>query len=74
MTVDEITAAVARIKDLDRTVVCRPEHETAVRGAINEIGAFGVGVKASRYCPDGQVIILNPAALELPPMEFDFRG
>lgn len=65
--VEDLLGQVAHIRDVreKRVVVCEPEVEMAVVAAIDQLNSpFDVEVKPNRYCPEGQMFILNPGIVD----------
>lgn len=51
--------------DAKRTVLCEPERLAEIQAAIEERG-YGdtITVRASAVCPEGQMIVIDEAAME----------
>lgn len=51
------------VKDAERTVVCNPDMESRVKGILGRLGASGMKVIASPFCPEGSVYVLDENAI-----------
>lgn len=62
--------AVIRSAEIDRaeakrTILCEPHREHQIRAAIDQAGAADVlTVKASPFCPEGQLLVIDEGAIE----------
>lgn len=51
--------------DAKRTVICEPHRAAEIRDALDERGySHIVTVRASAACPEGQLIVIDEAAME----------
>jgi hypothetical protein len=51
--------------DAKRTVICEPHRVDEIRAAVDERGCGGtVTVRASTACPEGQLVVIDEAAME----------
>jgi hypothetical protein len=51
--------------DAKRTVICEPHRVDEIRAAIDKRGySSTITVRASTACPEGQLIVLDEAAME----------
>jgi hypothetical protein len=57
-------------RGLQRTLICRPAHEAAVRAAVERSATPGIfSVLVSDVVPDGMVLIAKTALLDPTPAE-----
>jgi hypothetical protein len=68
MTMDaltEIRFLMQAHADSQRTLLCEPDREHAVRAAVDQAGAAGTfTVRASPACPPGRILVLDEQAME----------
>ncbi|MFE2600120.1 hypothetical protein ACFXCZ_27135 [Streptomyces sp. NPDC059396] len=61
---DELRFTMQVVNDAKRTLICEPDNAHEVRSLIDSMGASAAfDVKASTYCPPGQIIVLDEQAL-----------
>lgn len=62
---DEIRFLMQTRTDAQRTLICEPNREHAVRAAVDQAGAADLfTVKASPVCPAGRILVLDQQAIE----------
>ncbi|MFD9249528.1 hypothetical protein [Streptomyces bottropensis] len=62
---DEIRFRLQIAADARRTLICEPDQVDAVQAAVDQLDAGGTfTVKASPYCPAGQIVVIDEQALE----------
>jgi len=62
---EEIRFLMQTAADARRTLLCEPNHADAVRTAVDQLGATHLfTVKASPYCPDGKIVVIDEQAME----------
>lgn len=51
--------------DARRTLICEPDRAAAVQAAVEQLNAGDTfTVKASPYCPEGQIVVIDEQAIE----------
>jgi hypothetical protein len=51
--------------DAKRTVLCEPHHVNEIQAAVNERDLAGIlTVRASPFCPEGKLLVLDDSAME----------
>lgn len=72
-TLEQITALLTEHERSKRILVCAPDVYPRVRDAVEHSPlAAAFRVIEQPLLPDGQVLSIDPAALEPPPFEFEF--
>ena len=69
--IGQIQQAIDLIRGARRTLVCRAEHEQAVRDAVARCDAPGLfTVQVSEFLPAGTVLMFKTELLDPPPPGF----
>ncbi|MEV7975414.1 hypothetical protein [Streptomyces sp. NPDC086519] len=50
--------------DAKRTILCEPHRVDEIQAAIDEHGYDHLTLRASPYCPPGQLLVIDDAAVE----------
>lgn len=50
--------------DLKRTVLCEPHRFDEIQAVIDERGYDHLTLRASQYCPEGKLLVIDDAAME----------
>lgn len=63
---ERVRLALIELEKSKRILICRPEHEAAVRAAVAELCPFEhlLEVRVEPWLPEGQFLLIDPNAIE----------
>lgn len=63
---ERVRLLLIELEESRRILVCRPEHEAAVRAALAELCSFEhlIEVRVDDWVPEGQFLLIDPNAIE----------